>query len=261
MPYDPAEALQLLAVGLFAGVVGGLVGVGGSIIVIPVLTLLMDRNQHVSQAAAMIINFFVAAPALFRHHQADTVRWKVIVRMLPFGVLFIVVGVELSNLADELLLRRIFGLFLLYVIALELWMVVRRPRDPTLSEARVSWPRDGFVGGLMGLGAGILGIGGGPIAVPLLNRVSRLPLREAISATTAVMCLTAAVGAVRKNLALGEMGLNPYDSLIMATYLAPTAMIGSMIGASLMHSLPLKWVRLSFILLVAWASVEMLALG
>lgn len=258
MPLHPGELPWLLALGLCAGAIGGLVGVGGSIIMIPVLTLLLHRNQHLSQAAAMIVNVFVAAPALLQHHRAEAVRWSVILRMLPAGLLFIVLGVELSNRVDEAMLKRIFGVFLLYVAGLELYMLVRRNGGEP-GEPRVGWVRDGAVGGVMGAGAGLLGIGGGPIAVPLLHRVSRLPLREAIAATSAVMCMTSAVGAVRKNLTLPSLDLNPYESLFIALCLAPTAIVGAMVGARLLHVIPLVWARVAFIALVAWAAFEMLA--
>ena len=88
------ELLILVVLGLAAGALGGMLGVGGSIVMIPVLTLVMGRNQHLSQATAMIVNVFVAAPALFRHHRANAVRWDVMVRMLPFGFVFIIVGVR-----------------------------------------------------------------------------------------------------------------------------------------------------------------------
>ena len=56
MSPETTELISLLALGLLAGLLGGLVGLGGSIVIIPVLTLLLHRNQHVSQAAAMIVN-------------------------------------------------------------------------------------------------------------------------------------------------------------------------------------------------------------
>ncbi len=118
----------------------------------------------------------------------------------------------------------------------------------------------------MGLAAGLLGIGGGPVAVPMLQRVCNLPLRQAIAASSAVMCLTAIVGAVRKNATLETLtdtAGNPLllqDSLLVAVCLAPTAMVGALIGAGLTHALPLRWVRLAFILLMSWASAKMLGL-
>src|SRR5688572_28197902 len=76
VPLTPFEIISLLALGLVAGALGGMLGIGGSIIMIPVLTLLLHRNHHVSQAVAMIVNVFVSFPAVWQHHRADAVRWK-----------------------------------------------------------------------------------------------------------------------------------------------------------------------------------------
>ena len=50
------------------------------------------------------------------------------------------------------------------------------------------------------------------------------------------------------------------ESLLLAVGLAPTAMVGALIGAGLTHKLPVRWVRLAFILLMVWATVHMLDL-
>ena len=259
------DILSLLALGLIAGAIGGLVGMGGSIVIIPCLTLVWKHDQQLSQAAAMIVNVFVAAPALFRHHKADAVRWDVVARMLPFGLLLILVGVEASNKFQGEVLKKVYGLFLLYVIVFNVMKLMTD--DGSLLAAtlpRVGWGRVGLVGGSMGLAAGLLGIGGGPVAVPMLQRVCNLPLRQSIAASSAVMCLTAIVGAVRKNATLETLtdtAGNPLllqDSLLVAACLAPTAMVGALIGAGLTHALPLRWVRLAFILLMSWASIKML---
>ncbi len=261
------EHIGLLVLGLAAGVIGGLVGVGGSLVIIPVLTLLLGTNQHLSQAAAMIVNLFVTAPALVRHEQADLVRWDVVGRMLPFGLVFILVGVEASNYIDGDALKKIYGAFLLYVIAFNLSKLLeeRRPRTDPIPP-RLGWGRVGVAGGAMGLAAGLLGIGGAPVAQPLLQRLSHLPFRQAIACTSAVMCLTSVIGAAGKNLTLGALtgpggeplGLRIQDSLVIAAWLAPTAVVGSVIGAGLTHTLPVRWVRLAFILLMVWASANML---
>ncbi len=261
------ELILLLVLGLFAGAIGGLVGVGGSIVIIPILTLLMSRDQHLSQAAAMIVNVFVAASALLRHHQALAVRWDVVARMLPFGLLFIIIGVEASNQIDGEILKKIYGGFLLYVIVFNVTKLFQDGgQSADAARPRIGWGPVGFIGGLMGLVAGLLGIGGGPIAMPLLQRVCNLPLRQAIAASSAVMCLTSIVGAVRKNATLAEHmdaaghALGLQDSLLIAAALAPTAMVGALIGAGLTHTLPLRWVRVAFILLMTWASASMLGL-
>ena len=122
------------------------------------------------------------------------------------------------------------------------------------------------VGLVTGIVGGLLGIGGGNISVPLLQRFARLPLRQCIATTAAFMCISASVGAVRKNLALPALtdsaglplGLDWHESLRIAACLAPTAVLGGLIGGRLTHILPLRWVRLSFILLLAWAALDML---
>ncbi|MHC4947395.1 MAG: TSUP family transporter, partial [Planctomycetota bacterium] len=89
----PVDVVILVGLGLVAGALGGLLGIGGSVVMIPVLTLVLHRNQHLSQAAAMIVNIFVAVPAALRHHRAEAIQWDVAARMLPAALLFILVGV------------------------------------------------------------------------------------------------------------------------------------------------------------------------
>ncbi len=260
------ELLILIFVGFSAGLLGGLLGIGGSVIMIPVLTVLLNKSQHLSQAAAMIVNVFVAAPSAWRHHIARSVRWDVFWRMLPAGVVLILVGVNVSDLFhrnQERWLTFIFGLFLLYVIATNLLHLQRGKTEPDADDARVSWWRVSIVGAITGFMAGLLGIGGGIITVPLLQRITRLPLRQCIGTSSAVMCITAVIGAARKNMTLNEhfsaagIPLEVRDSLLIAACLAPTAVIGGLIGARLTHTLKLKWVRLAFLLLLALAAARM----
>jgi uncharacterized membrane protein YfcA len=59
--------------------------------------------------------------------------------------------------------------------------------------------------------------------------------------------------------AVGEnLGLDPWDSVMIAACLAPTAVIGGLFGGRLTHILPLNVVRLAFVVLLLWASASML---
>lgn len=256
------ELLYLIVLGLAAGVMGGMLGIGGSIIMIPVLTVVLGKDQQLSQAAAMIVNFFVATPALLRHRRAKMVRWDVVWRMLPFTLAFIIVGVLLSNKLEGDVLKKVFGVFLLYIVAMNVVKFIGRAPEPHHHEQRVGLPATGSVGGVMGFMSGLLGIGGGGIAVPLLQRVCNLPLRQCIATSTAVMCLTTSIGAALKNYTLSGLvaGVEVTDSLLIAACLAPTAFLGGMIGAHLTHSLNLRWVRLAFIIIMMWASLNMLGI-
>ncbi|MCI0631288.1 MAG: sulfite exporter TauE/SafE family protein [Phycisphaerales bacterium] len=266
MSLTVGQIIGLLALGLGAGALGGMLGIGGSILMIPVLTLLLNLNHHISQAVAMIVNVFVSLPALWQHHQAKAVRWDVMGKMLPFGIGFILVGVEASNQIDGEKLERMFGAFLLWVIWTNVYELIANQKEPELVEQRTTWTRVGLVGTLTGFMAGLLGIGGGIIAVPLLQRVCRLPLRQCIATTAAMMVITATIGSIRKNYTLSglvEPGIGPdswRQSLMIAAVLAPTAVIGGLVGGKLTHVLPLNWVRVAFILLMSWASLNMLGI-
>ncbi|UCD75428.1 MAG: sulfite exporter TauE/SafE family protein [Phycisphaerales bacterium] len=261
------ELISLLVLGLAAGILGGMLGIGGSIVMIPVLTLLLGKNQQLSQAAAMIVNVFVAAPAVIRHHRARAVRWDVWKRMIPLGFVFIVLGVEASNRISHKGLELLFGAFLIYVIIVNIRKLYDGDKSESDESSRTGWAASSGVGAAMGFVAGLLGVGGGIVAVPLLQRICRLPLRQCIATSAAVMCITSIIGAARKNMVLEQLaengeslGLQVTDSLIIAACLIPTAIIGGFIGAGLTHGLPLRWIRLAFILLMAAASGKFLGL-
>jgi uncharacterized membrane protein YfcA len=93
----------------------------------------------------------------------------------------------------------------------------------------------------------------------------KLPLRNCIGNSSAIICISAGVGAIYKNATLAPH--MPADgpagwriSLLIALLLAPTAWFGSRLGAGLTHSLPLRQVRVAFILLMAVAAWKMAAI-
>ncbi len=263
---ETSEIWQLVAAGLLAGLLGGLMGVGGSIIMIPILTLALKHDQHLSQAAAMIVNVFVALLALSRHHRARAVRWDVMLRMIPAGLACMILGVLVGNLLDGATLKVIFGSFLLIVFSVYGLRLFQDRHGAPRREPSVTWVPVGVVGGLMGFFGGLLGIGGGPIAVPLLQRICDLPLRQAIATSSAVMGITSLIGAIQKNMALdslvgahGEpLNLDYHFSFSIALCLAPTAMIGAFFGAGFSHALPERLLRAAFMVLLLWASLQML---
>lgn len=264
-----AELLMIGLTGLGAGLLGGLLGVGGSIVMIPVLTVGLGPDQHLYQAAAMAANVAVALPAALRHRRAGAIDWGVLRWMLPASVLCVLVGVALSNLPvfegreGGVWLGRLLAVFQVYVVVVNVRKLVGRSGDePAVgpASAGVSARASGGVGAAMGLSAGLLGIGGGAIAVPMQQALLRLPLRVCIANSSAVMVVSAAIGAVMKNATLAQHGtadqpLAWWSGLALAGLLAPLAIVGSRIGAGLTHRLPLRVVRVVFVglmLVTAW---------
>lgn len=255
------EFAGIAAIGLGAGVMGGLVGIGGSLVMIPALTFVYGRDQSLYQAAAMIVNAVVAATATRRHLKAGAVQREYVLAMLPGAVLLVGVGVWLSSVIDERWLAAIFGLFMMYIAMQEGWSLLRRPHEDHAA------PRSDrgtmfAIGGVTGIVSGLLGIGGGGVAVPLLRGLCHLPIRQAIASSSAVMLGTAIVGSFLKNLSYATSSDEPSRalgaSLILAALLVPTGMVGAWLGASLTHRLPTAVVRLAFITLMIVGGLRMM---
>ncbi|MEM7681210.1 MAG: sulfite exporter TauE/SafE family protein [Planctomycetota bacterium] len=270
------------AIGLIAGLLGGLLGVGGSTIVIPGLALAFGPNQHLYQAAAMWVNLCVALAALRRHRKAGVFRREVLLWMGLAACVSILLGVGLSNLpvftrdGGGRLLARLFAVFQAYVAVVNLRKLAkevhgahaarRAVRAGKESEAApVRAPRTGkgrcvFTGSAMGVTAGLLGIGGGAVAVPLQQVVLRLPLRACIAHSAAVMAFSALIGATAKSLTLGgatQGAFSVRDALWLALLVAPAAMVSARGGAALTHRLPVPWVRAAFVCVLLWAAWKM----
>ncbi len=260
---DALSLVIIVAVGLVAGVLGGLLGVGGSVIMIPGLALALHpddpESQHLFQASAMAVNIAVAFPAALRHRRAGVVRGDVFRILLPSAAVAIVAGVLLSNLVPGQTLKRFFAVFLLYVAVTELWKIARRRPDHAPAQAPPAAWKIIATGGAMGLVAGLLGVGGGVIAVPMMLALCRLPVKHAIGLSSAVMCLTAAVGASIKIGTIHQHGFDWKQAAILAVALAPTAVLGGHLGAVLTHRLPLQAVRVALCLLLLFSAGAMAA--
>ena len=257
-----------------AGVLGGLLGVGGSTVLIPGWTAALGRNLHLYQAAAMAVNVVVAVGATLRHRRAGVLVPVVLRWMIPAAVAGILAGVLLSNSpvfrgAGAAWLSRGFSVFLIYVAWMNLrkLLSVGRPgggkRDtPVTPPHRHLVPGSLVCGLLMGLAAGLLGIGGGALAVPLQQRLLGLPLRSAIGNSSAVMCVSAAAGAWLKNTTLPThsapgVPLFWWSGLLIAAVAAPLAFLGARLGARWTHTLPLPVVRGLYVVLMLLAAWRM----
>jgi uncharacterized membrane protein YfcA len=274
---DPVIFVLILLLGLLAGTLGGMLGVGGSVVMIPGLAFLftysksVEPNQHLFQASAMIVNVVVSVPAMLRHRKAGALVGDALIWMLPAALVFILVGVWVSNLSvfqgadGGRWLGRLLAVFLVYVIGVNIQKLRTHPHAESEIEPHVT-PLRGFgVGTVMGTIAGLLGIGGGAVAVPLQQVWMKLPLRKCIGNSSAIICISATIGALFKNASLAQHATEatPIDwrtSLLIAALLAPTAYVGARIGAGLTHSLPLRQVRMAFIGLMAVAAWKMAAL-
>ncbi|MCZ7632899.1 MAG: sulfite exporter TauE/SafE family protein [Phycisphaerales bacterium] len=195
---SPAEIAIAAAIGLVAGLLGGLCGIGGSIVMLPALGLLFgyDDEQrtrhHLYMASAMLVNVVVAFVALRQHTRAGAVRGELVRLILPAMAVAVVAGVLSSNAFPGTVPKLALVAFIFAFTLYTLFTTVRSIPDPPPPEAqRCSPALFAAIGLVTGFLAGFLAIGGGIVLVPLLQIAARVPLRNAIATSAAVMWLTA----------------------------------------------------------------------
>ena len=246
--------LAYLAFGLAGGVVGGLLGVGGAIVIIPLATVLLAPNKDVLQGATMVANVAVALTAYRKYGRAGHVDWTFARPLVVPSLMAVGLGVGLSLVVDARMFRLLFAAFLLFVATRELVQLVRGAVPSDEDPTGIAPGKASAIGALMGTISGLLGVGGGVVAVPLLRAWADLPVRRAITTSVCAMVPLAAVGAILKGATLpradGPDGGSPLaQSLAIAACLAPAAIVGSWIGATLNLRITVRAVRW---VLVAW---------
>jgi uncharacterized membrane protein YfcA len=260
---EASQLAALLLIGGGAGVLGGLLGIGGGLVMIPAMVLVFgdqlygDNSFHLFKLAALATAVVLSIPAVWQHARARAVVPRLVRAIIPLGLIGVVLGVGLGRLfADEYteILRRAFGAFMLLAVGANIWQ--RRGRAAAETHGRdrcpspTRWARIGAVVGLpAGLIGGLLGVGGGVWAVPAQNYLLGVRLPNAI-ANSACMIIALATGAtVVQSLAIADLQdaqAPVWQGFWLAVWLAPGAMIGGPFGARLTHRLPVHWIRNAF---------------
>lgn len=254
------------------GLLGGLLGIGGAVFMIPAMTFVFGEDQHLYQAASMICIFFVSSASMIAHHKAKLISKKVLMRLVPMAMVGIVAGVALSNSpifkgTNDYLLARVFGGFLAYVAiynGIRLYRSITQKTPPAETEdtpaepkTKLSW----LVGLVTGLGSGLLGIGAGTVATPLQQLMLKSPMKRAMSHSATLIVCISWLGATYKNWTLAQHGIEFTESLKIAICIIPGAIIGGAVGGHLMHTLPKNIVRAVFILVCILAAVKLLTVS
>ncbi len=254
------QILEVMGIGLVAGTLGGLAGVGGSMIILPGLHFFIGEprssTHHLYMAAAMAVNFAVSLPAALRHHRNGLVRVDLLPTLLISTALLMLVGVASSNLLDGTSLRVGLAVFLLGYCLYNLFRIIK-PRPKVDLPEYTSIPRLAVSGGATGFVGGMLGLGGGVLQVPALQILCGLRLKQSIATSSAVICVTAIIGASAKLATLHVHGERWQEALMFAAILAPTAVIGGTIGAWLTHRLPVRYVRVAMVFLLLFAAARL----
>jgi len=184
------ERLGGFLAGLVTGIAGGLFGVGGGLVLVPILTGFYRLTQHQAHGTSLAVISATAITAIVVYGSHQNIAWTTAAMIALGSVVTARIGARWASRIPAAKLRRAFAVFMALVAIRLLW------QTPAVSAAGAPPGIQGFVVALgLGLGAGLLagimGVGGGILVVPVLTLVFGLSQQAAQGTSLAVMVVTA----------------------------------------------------------------------
>lgn len=254
-----------LLVGSIAGFLAGLLGIGGGVIIVPALALLFSHLgmpphaiMHMAASTSLAAVMFTTLMAVIAQQRRGAIRWDMFYQLAPGIVGGAIVGTVIAGFLPTQTLKILFGLFVI-VIALQMFKSRREHTEIIKQPHAVIQFCCGF---LMGGLAGILGIGGGILAVPVLTRLG-LPVLNAI-ATSSACALLLSIVATLSFMVTGQhlTGLPPgsigYVYWPAALIIAAAGFLIVPLGTRLAHRLPGHALKRAFAVLLMLVGIKML---
>ena len=255
----------LVLTGCIAGVLAGLLGVGGGIVVVPVLfTLLgtldidMSVRMHVAVGTSLASIVLTSAISARSHHRRGSVDLSL---LKSWGIWILVGSIAGTLIASKVSGGSLSSVFGIVALLVALYMAL----TPADFRVRDDLPR-GIIGNLSGSLIGglsaMMGIGGGTLCVPYFNAFG-YPVHKAVGTAAAVGLLVALPAATGFIIAGWGIEALPAASVGHANLLglllvAPFASLTAPFGASIAHKLPPRWLKLAFAFFLFLTSAKML---
>ena len=263
---DPEMTYMLayLGVGAVAGVLAGLLGIGGGLVIVPMLTFAFTSQGmahevilHVALGTSLASILFTSLSSMRSHHKRGAVIWPVVFRITPGILVGTFAGTWIAAMLSTNFLKGFFGVFLLYVATQMLMGIKPKPtRDIPGTGGMFA------AGNVIGVFSSLVGIGGGTMSVPFLTWCNT-KIHMAIGTSAAIGMPIAVAGAFGYVVnGLGTDGLPPMslgfvDLRALAGIVAASVFTAS-VGVRLAHSLPVDKLKRIFALLLYVVGTRML---
>jgi len=245
--------VDVVLVGLVVGLMSSLLGLGGGIVIFPVLSIYLGFSHHDAIATSKLTICLVTASNVWRFQLKKFMNWPAALYIALFaGLISYGAGLTIPYLNDAILLL-LFIVFLIIVIIKTLRL---QPKDPLLSpKKRSKWAQALKIGIITGVISGLTGVGGGSIATPLLldtpgirnDRV--VPIANGIMLFTSALAVAAFMQAPLQTAAFWQVGYVHFDT---AFFIFLSSIPTTYLGAKFQHKMSLHWrkILLSFFLII-----------
>jgi uncharacterized membrane protein YfcA len=164
------EFVMYLVFGAALGTLGGLFGIGGGLIAIPLLGVLFGLDQQIAQGTALVMVVPNVMLALWRYHQRNRIELRHALPLATMGFCFAWIGSIWAVGIDAQTMR--IG-FVAFLVALSAYNLLRMfiANTPASAQMHYGWPWLGVLGAASGSMGGLFGVGGAVVATPVLTSV------------------------------------------------------------------------------------------
>jgi uncharacterized membrane protein YfcA len=261
-----ATLLALIATGIFAGVLAGLLGVGGGIVIVPVLFFLF-QSFGVSPESAMVIATATSLATIVptsissirSHHQKGNVDFELLARWTGGIFIGVIAGSWLVTRVDGTWLTVLFGI----IASLSALNMLFRTGKSAAFDQLPNKVGQSFMGTGVGFFSSMVGIGGGTISVPLLT-LYNYPAHKAVGTAAAIGLIISLPGALTM-LALGNTpndapaGTVGLVNWIGFACIVPLTVLFAPVGASIGAKLDAAKLKKVFAIVLLITGIRMLA--
>jgi uncharacterized membrane protein YfcA len=232
------EFVLYLVFGAALGTLGGLFGIGGGLIAIPMLGVLFGLDQQIAQGTALVMVVPNVMLALWRYHQRNKIELRYALPLASMGFCFAWLGSIWAVGIDAQSMRIGFVAFLIALCAYNLVRMFFASAAPS-TQMNHSWPWLGVLGAASGTMGGLFGVGGAVVATPVLTSVF---------GTTQVVAqgLSLALALPSTGVTLVTYGVHHQVNWMIGVPLAIGGLMSISWGVKIAHSLPERLLRALF---------------
>ena len=248
----PFYLLGLVGLGAGAGLLGALLGIGGGLLITPLLTLLfgIPIEQAIATSLVAIIATSSVAASHYVQEKLSDIRLGMVLELAT--TLGAISGALTSALLSRRWLTLIFSSFLLYAGSTLVRRALNPPpreEDPTDYQVR-RLPLGMGISYVAGNISGLLGVGGGPVKVPMMYLLMGVPLKVATATSNFMIGVTAAASAFIYYLR-GDVLVHITAAVVVGVVL------GSLAGSRIFPRVPTRWILWLFVGLMFYLALSM----
>jgi len=256
--------LSYCALGACAGMLAGLLGVGGGLVIVPVLVFLFTAQHlpteyilHLALGTSLSTIMFTSISSMRAHNSHGAVEWRIVRRITPGILVGTFLGSWVAAHLSGRFLKGFFVLFLFYV-AIQMILDIKPKPHRQLPGAGGMFGVGNVIGGISSL----VGIGGGTMSVPFMLWCN-VPLHRAIGTSAAIgfpIALAGAIGYAANGLMASSLPPFTFGFVYLPALLGITvaSVVTAPLGARLAHGLPVGRLKKGFAVLLIVMGAKML---